>query len=177
MAQRTKRSLPRSAFATPGMVGQGDDGMVPNDDKFAPGLQKVLVARTASISKIRAPHFVFLTTKNRKEGGGRPERGVFLVMSMMIVKGRPQVVAIFGCWVLDKRDYNTHYNVSGILAGDPVSKSTFEAMSEDGLILDLNWRDTGGLCEVEPLIRVSRGGGARNCTAPCSLPTFAPCCC
>jgi hypothetical protein len=142
------------------MIGIGDDGVVPDSDTKYGGLQKVLVARTAAIDKISAPAFLFVTTKNRKVGGNRAERGVFWTLTFVHEPGKPDVLGIIGVWLLDKRDVEKYYNLLGILAGDRASRTAWDAISYDGLILDLNWRDLGGFCEAEPLIAVGRQGGA-----------------
>ena len=120
----------------------------------------MLVARTAAIAKICAGRFVFLTTRNRKAGGGGVERGMFLVLAMGVVPNKPDVVAVVGLWCIDMQDMNTFYDVEGILRGDPESRRVYKAMAAADCVLDVSWRDTGGLCEIEPYCRVARSGGA-----------------
>ena len=46
--------LPRSVYATPGQIGLGEFGSVPNDQEHG-GLTVVMVARTAATSNFMAP--------------------------------------------------------------------------------------------------------------------------
>lgn len=176
MAQRTKRRLPQTVYATPGMLGIGDDGIVNESDKYCGGLQKVLVARTAIIDTLAAPSFIFLTNINRKKGGERGERGKFLLLAKLIVPGKPDVVGLFGVWLLSKTEYELFYPSATILAGDKASRATFKKISEHGLIIDLNWRHLGGLCEAEHLLMAARGGGAQQPTqTPLDAPSLPRC--
>jgi hypothetical protein len=95
------RDLPRSVYSTPGMIGMHDAGIVPETDAEFGGLQRVYAARTAAIAKARAPCFGHVTVKNR---GDVPYRGAFLVVAMLHVPDKPDIIALHGCWVLDKED-------------------------------------------------------------------------
>jgi hypothetical protein len=135
---------------------------------------QVLVARTAAIAKIHAGRFVFLTTRNRKAGGGGVERGMFLVLAMGVVSNKPDVVAVVGLWCIDKEDFDQQYDVEGIMRGDPESRRVYKAMTDADCMVDVNWRDTGGLCEIEPYARVARRGGAAAAHRPsCATPSPA----
>ena len=129
-------------------------------------MTQVLVARTAAIAKIHAGRFIFLTTRNRKAGGGGVERATFLVLAMGIVPNKPDVVAVVGLWCIDKEDMKTFYDLKGILRGDPESQRVYRAMTDADCAVDVSWRDTGGLCEVEPYARVARSGGAAAAPRP-----------
>ena len=74
--------LPRSVYATPGQIGLGEFGSVPNDQEHG-GLTVVTVARTAATSNFMAPGFGYLTVLNGKRGGGKPERGLFFVRALL----------------------------------------------------------------------------------------------
>ena len=53
------RDLPRSVYSTPGMVGLGNAKIIEESDQDFGGMQIVYAARTAAISKVRAPCFGF----------------------------------------------------------------------------------------------------------------------
>ena len=78
---------PRSVYATPGQIGLGEFGSVPNDQEHG-GLTVVMVARTAATSNFMAPGFGYLTVLNGKRGGGKPERGLFFVRAPPSSAGR-----------------------------------------------------------------------------------------
>ena len=91
MAQRTKRKLPTSAYALPGALAINHINTIPDDDGECGGLIEIELARTAEMEKLVAPRFIFLTTKNRKIGDGKPERGAFLLLQTMSVEGNDEI--------------------------------------------------------------------------------------
>jgi hypothetical protein len=159
------RDLPLPTFATPGQRAFGSAGVVPanhSDARFR-GLQVALVARTQTIAKVRPPCFGHLVTKNRKDAGGNAESGAFLLLALLHVPNRPDLVALVGYWLLDKGDLIYHYKQwPAILRGDPRSRAVFDAMGDDDLTIDLNWKDLGGLGSFDPSIKILRAGSARG---------------
>jgi hypothetical protein len=139
------RDLPRSVYSTPGMIGMHDAGIVPETDAEFGGLQRVYAARTAAIAKARAPCFGHVTVKNR---GDVPYRGAFLVVAMLHVPDKPDIIALHGCWVLDKEDLPRYYNLKGIMRVDRASKEAWEeefiAVEETPFILAKTMRTIGG---------------------------------
>lgn len=158
MARRSTKQLPLSIFATPAVRGFGEAGFMDADDDLH-GLQSVLVARTSSMAKVWAPCFGFLTTTNRKRGGGKAERGAFFCLQILCSADRPDAMIVRGMWIIDKPDLAKFYDVNGILAGHDSSRKVFERMRDDECLLDTNWRDTGGFAEFEPGMAVKRSGG------------------
>jgi hypothetical protein len=148
--------LPSSIYSTPGMRAFGDAGCVPEDDPQVPGLQIAFVARSAIISKVRAPCFGFLTTRNR--GSSSPIRNAFLALRLVHMHDKPDIVAVEGVWLLDKGDFAEYYGdiLRDMCATDPSTKETFD----NELIVDANWRDMGGFAQFEPSIKVLRVAGA-----------------
>ena len=154
------RDLPLSAYATPGMVGLGDAGVVPASDAEFGGLQIVYTARTSAVAKVRPFTFGHVTTELK---GKKSYRGGFLLVRMMHVVGKPDIVAIVGYWILDKQDLARYYDgracrakLSQILAGDPASRKVLNSIDPDTCILDLNWREVAGFAVFEPSIIVHR---------------------
>ena len=43
---------------------------------------------------VHPPCFGFLTVKNRKKGGDKPERGAFFLLNLMHVPDRPDIIAV-----------------------------------------------------------------------------------
>ncbi|KAL1515181.1 hypothetical protein AB1Y20_004242 [Prymnesium parvum] len=157
MARRSTKQMPLSIFATPAVRGFGEAGFMDADDDLH-GLQSVLVARTSSMAKVWAPCFGFLTTTNRKRGGGKAERGAFFCLQILCSADRPDAMIVRGMWIIDKPDLAKFYDVNGILAGHDSSRKVFERMRDDECLLDTNWRDTGGFAEFEPGMAVKRSG-------------------
>jgi hypothetical protein len=149
------RDLPRSVYSTPGMIGMHDAGIVPETDAEFGGLQRVYAARTAAIAKARAPCFGHVTVKNR---GDVPYRGAFLVVAMLHVPDKPDIIALHGCWVLDKEDLPRYYNLKGIMRVDRASKEAWEEMDDDACALVPIWAEVTGFAHFEPSIAVVRNG-------------------
>ena len=89
MAQSLRMALPLSVYATPGVRARGFDRLVPADHPKYAGLQLAFVANTPSMRDVHPPCFGFLTVKNRKKGGDKPERGAFFLLNLMHVPDRP----------------------------------------------------------------------------------------
>ena len=102
-------SLPTSLFAAPGVRAFGDAGRVPADDPEHAGLQIAYVARTAAMEAVRMPRFGFVTTINRKRGGGKAIRNAFLALRLVHVVDRPDMTAMIGLLLLDKDDLPLYY--------------------------------------------------------------------
>jgi hypothetical protein len=139
------RDLPRSVYSTPGMIGMHDAGIVPETDAEFGGLQRVYAARTAAIAKARAPCFGHVTVKNR---GDVPYRGAFLVVAMLHVPDKPDIIALHGCWVLDKEDLPRYYNLKGIMRVDRASKEAWEEMDDDACALVPIWAEVTGFASA-----------------------------
>jgi hypothetical protein len=149
------KDLPRSIYSTPGMIGVGDAGLMPEDDNSFGGLQRVYAARTAAINKVRAPCFGMLNVTGRSDA---QFRSAFLVVAMFHEPERPDVVALYGFWLLDKSDVEEYYNIKGIMRVDPASRAAWKELDDDACVLDLNWDQVRGLANFEPSVRVVRNG-------------------
>ena len=151
------RDLPRSIHSTPGMIGIGNAGIVPASDEEFGGLMCVYAARTAAITKVRGPCFGHLTVRNK---GGIPYRGAFFLIKLMHMPGKPDTVAIYGCWLLDKGDMESGkwYDLDGILRGDEASRKAWQQMDDDECILVVDYPEVAGFALFEPSIRVVRQG-------------------
>ena len=110
-AQSMRMALPLSVYATPGVRARGFDRLLPVDHPKYPGLKLAFVANTPDMRDVSPPCFGFLTVKNRKKGGGKPERGAILILSVLHVPGpaRPDIVAVVGPWLIDKSDAEIYY--------------------------------------------------------------------
>lgn len=153
------RDLPRSVHSTPGMIGIGNAGTVPTTDTEFGGLQCVYAARTAAITKVRGPCFGHLTVTNK---GGVPYRGAFFLVKLMHVPEKPDRVAIYGCWLLDRGDMESSkwYDLKGILRGD--IQRVEARVAGDGRRrvhpLAVDYTEVAGFALFEPSIRVVRQG-------------------
>ena len=146
------RDLPRSVYSTPGMVGLGNAKIIEESDQDFGGMQIVYAARTAAISKVRAPCFGF-TNGTYQE---KPYRAAVLVASQLIVPEQPDVVAQYNFHIIGKDDFmsGTIYKPAAFFRSDPKSKEVFDSLPDDACILDLNYGKVHGLAQFEPSIRV-----------------------
>ena len=108
--------------------------------------------------------FGFVTTINRKRGGGKAIRNAFLALRLVHVVGRPDMTAMIGLWLLDKDDLPLYYKGwSTITAADvKVSKKVYQEMADHELCVDTNWKSLEGFSTFEPSIKVLRGGSAQD---------------
>ena len=100
------------------------------------------------------PRFGFVTTINRKRGGGKAIRNAFLALRLVHVVGRPDMTAMIGLWLLDKDDLPLYYKGwSTIMAADSkVSKKVY--VPGDGRPRALRGHQlevTGGLLNLRAL--------------------------
>ena len=149
------RDLPRSLYATPGMVGMGQAKIVPNEK--AEGLEGMVVAhvaRTAAMAKVRAPCFGFLTSKK----GNEDYRAPVYVHAILHPPGAPDVLCMYMNHVLDKEDMDKYYNLQALFKSDVEAKAAFDALDDDSLILDREWDGVGSFVTFEPSIHVKRNG-------------------
>ena len=158
MAQRTKRKLPTSAYALPGALAINHINTIPDDDGECGGLIEIELARTAEMEKLVAPRFIFLTTKNRKIGDGKPERGAFLLLQTMSVEGNDEIILLRGVWLCDKPDFLKYFKHADWIVSEPGNKKIWGALNDDDLIVCSTWPDTGGIAEAELTIAVKRAG-------------------
>ena len=142
--------LPVSAYQLPGALAINHIRTIPEADNECGGLIEIQAARNEELDKLIAPRFVFLTTKNRKIGGDKPERGAFVLLQTMTAQGDDSIIILRGIWVCDKLDFlriftasrpgcSTHYKV---LCGTTI----------------LSYVIYVGLALLEPLERVSVQG-------------------
>ena len=150
------RDLPRSIFATPGVVGIGNAKTVGQDDEDFAGMQIVHSTRTANMSKTRAPSFGFLESKK----GDSRFRSAGLLLSQMVVPDSPDIVVCYGYHVLDKDDFSKYYDKSAVFRSDPQSRCVYNDLDADACIIDLNWDFTAGQGAWEPSVEVIRNGQA-----------------
>ena len=133
-----------------------DLGTVPDTDRSLGGMISIQVIRTKTTAKLRPPQFVFMTGKNRKGGGDKPERGVFLLIQMVRHVTRTDVNILRGLWTIDKTDVLKYFPRD--LAAEPGNKRVWNTLSEDALIVCPTWLDVAAVKEAEPMIQVKRGG-------------------
>ena len=144
--------LPRSVYSTPGMVSLGNAKIIEESVADFGGMQVVYAARTAAISKVRAPCFGFTNGTYQD----KPYRSAVLVVSQLIVPEQPDVVAQYAFHIIGKDDFMSDniYNPAAFFRSDPKSKKVFDALPDDACILDLNYGKVHGLAYFEPSIRV-----------------------
>ena len=154
------RDLPRSLYATPGMVGLGEAKVVPNEKaEGLEGMVVVHVARTAAMAKVRAPCFGFLTSKRGGEAYRAPVYVPWYVHATISPPGAPDVLCMYTNHVLDKEDMAKHYNLKALYRSDVEAKAAFDALDDDSLILDREWDGVSSFVTFEPSINVKRNGG------------------
>ena len=158
MAQRTKRTLPASAYALPGALAINHIRTIADDDGECGGMIEIQVARTEELEKLIAPRFVFLTTKNRKIGGDKPERGAFLILQTMTAEGDDEIIIVRGVWLCDKLDFLKYFKQADGIVSEPGNKKIWGALNDDDLIVCTTWPDTGGIADAELTIAVKREG-------------------
>ena len=158
MAQRTKRKLPVSAYQLPGALAINHIRIIPEADNECGGLIEIQAARNEELDKLIAPRFVFLTTKNRKIGGDKPERGAFVLLQTMTAQGDDSIIILRGIWVCDKLDFLRIFKQAEWIIAEPGNKKNWDALRDDDLIVCTTWTDTGGLADAELTIAVEREG-------------------
>ena len=141
------------------MRAEGHAGLVPPQHSLKiGGLQIAVVARTASIYKVRAPRFGHMSVLN-KSSDKQPTRGKCIVLALLHVPARPDIVMVIFVWVVDKADLSKFYPMNLISAADPgVSKKNFKAMKEHEHTIVVTWSQPGAFALFEPSIKVLRDG-------------------
>ena len=154
------RELPGSVYATPGMVGIGAAKLIEESDPDFAGMQVVNASRTASITKFRAPAFIF----NNGLYHGDPYRQPVLCISQMVAPNTVgcAAIAMFSYNVLDKDDLESGsmYNLKAFFRSDPESKKVFESLSDDACIVDFNYSQVHGFAGSETSCKVLRAEDA-----------------
>ena len=158
MARRHQGMLPGSDYATPGVVGEADGRTIPVTDQQCGGLIEIEVVRSSTTAKLRAKCFGFLTIINRKRGGGRPERGAFCALQFLRHPLRRDRMIVRGFWLIDRSDLARYYPADSpfIIEGQEI----LDNMSEDAIIADMNWPESGGVYHFDVMASVARRGGA-----------------
>ena len=114
--------LPVSAYQLPGALAINHIRTIPEADNECGGLIEIQAARNEELDKLIAPRFVFLTTKNRKIGGDKPERGAFVLLQTMTAQGDDSIIILRGIWVCDKLDFLRIFKQAEWIIAEPGNK-------------------------------------------------------